>query len=221
MVRPYSEKMWRVALEELPPAILNRLQFRREGRDSRFTLYTHQGVPTDGFVAMFHEILAGIPVHTSVPKDTWRELKGKCDLLVYTGKVDDYFDLAHGRLRYRSLRIEHEIAKPTPYIQLNECNYRNEWCRAIDHHHWYGTKTDKTVITREYPVEHVDGENFPYYPIVFGTALEQAKLYEDMMKGEPNTLFVGRTATYRYLTIDQTILQVVNAMKSKDIPAIL
>lgn len=211
--RDYSEKMWGVPLENLPTTILNRLALRRSGTKSSFTTEKFQGLPTYGFVEMFYQIFDQIPVHLNVEPSEWRKLKDSCDLLVYTGKVDDYFDLMHGRLEYRSLEFEHLYCPKTPYVQLNECNQTNAWTRAIDHSYWYKQDLETTVVTREYPVPHVHGQNEPYYPMIFGKYLEQFEKYQNLIENEKNTLFVGRTATYKYLTIDQTISKTAYALK--------
>lgn len=211
--RDYSEKMWGVKMEELPMGILNRLPIRKTGTDGAFTQQKYQGLPKNGFVDMFKNILDDIPVHLNVDKNEWRKLKDKCDLLVFTGKVDNYFNFEHGQLSYRSLNFEHVYCEKTPYIQLNECNRDNAWNRAIDHSYWYNQDVDTTVVTREYPVDHIDGVNNPYYPMIFGKYLEQFEQYKPLMQAEKNTVFVGRTATYKYLTIDQTIARTSNKLK--------
>jgi len=212
--KDYSEKMWGVSIEQLPSSILNRVPIRRETSSNSFSQQKYQGIPKNGFVKMFLNILDGIPIHLNVKEEEWKNLKNKCDLLIYTGKVDKYFNNIFGSLSYRSLKFEHIYCPKTLYIQLNECNSKNKWCRAIDHSYWYDQNLDLTIVTREYPVEHIDGINNPYYPMIFGNYLNQFKKYEKLMAKEKNTLFVGRTATYQYLTIDQTINSVVKKLKN-------
>lgn len=211
--RDYSEKMWGVPLEELPMGILNRVPIRNQGENSSFTQNKYQGLPKNGFVEMFKNIFDDIPVHLNVPKDEWRKLKDECDLLVYTGKLDKYFDYEYGPLSYRSLNFEHIYCPKTLYIQLNECNKENAWNRAIDHSYWYKQDVQTTIVTREYPTEHVDGQNEPYYPKIFGHYLSQFEKYKKLIENEKTTLFAGRTATYKYLTIDQTIALTANKLK--------
>jgi len=211
--KDYSEKMWGVPFEVLPSSILNRLPIRRNTSSNNFAQKKYQGLPSNGFVEMFKNILDGIPIHLKTKEDEWKTLKDKCDLLVYTGKVDKYFNKIYGELEYRSLKFEHIYCPKTLYIQLNECNRENKWCRAIDHSYWYNQDVDLTVVTREYPEQHQDGINNPYYPMIFGKHLEQFKKYEKLMESEKNTIFVGRTATYQYLNIDQTINSVTNKLK--------
>jgi len=211
--RDYSEKMWGVPMESLPMGILNRVPIRNAGENGMFTQNKYQGLPKNGFVDMFKSIFEDITVHLNVPKDEWKTLKDKCDLLVYTGKVDKYFDYVYGPLSYRSLRFEHVYCPKTLYIQLNECNSENRWNRAIDHSYWYNQNVETTIVTKEYPVEHVDGENEPYYPKIFGEHLEQFEKYKSLIENEKKTVFAGRTATYKYLTIDQTIALAANKMR--------
>ena len=205
--------MWNTQLEELPQSILARLAVRNPGEETYFVNNKYQGLPKYGFVKMFENILDGIPVHLDTPRDEWRKLKDKCDLLVYTGKVDNYFDYQFGELTYRSLNFEHVYCPKTLYIQLNECNKVNGWNRAIDHSYWYNQDVETTIVTREYPVPHVDGVNNPYYPMIFGKYLSQFRLYQPLMQAEKKTVFTGRTATYEYLTIDETIIKTAKKLQ--------
>jgi UDP-galactopyranose mutase len=49
--------------------------------------------------------------------------------------------------------------------------------------------------------------------MIFGKYLQQFEQYKPLMQAEKNTIFVGRTATYKYLTIDQTIARTANKLK--------
>lgn len=72
---------------------------------------------------------------------------------------------------------------------------------------------ETTIVTREYPVPHVDGVNNPYYPMIFGKYLSQFRLYQPLMQAEKKTVFTGRTATYEYLTIDETIIKTAKKLQ--------
>ena len=84
---------------------------------------------------------------------------------------------------------------------------------AIDHSYWYNQDVETTIVTREYPVKHVEGKNNPYYPMIFGEYLDQFRKYQPLMQKEKKTVFTGRTATYEYLTIDETIIKTAQKLK--------
>ena len=70
----------------------------------------YQGIPVNGFTAMFENMVdsSNISIHYNCEKDEWK--KYKADLVIYTGRLDEYFDCCFGTLAYRSLEIEYDYA---------------------------------------------------------------------------------------------------------------
>jgi UDP-galactopyranose mutase len=119
----YSEKQWGVSWEQLPDAIRNRIPARRDNSDDRYFTDRYQGQPKDGYTALFQQMLEGIPVRLGVPRNEWRKLACDYDYVIYTGKIDEYFDFVYGKLPYRSLRFEHEKSQQRlPHAVINQCN---------------------------------------------------------------------------------------------------
>jgi|GEM_PF-5604432 len=88
------------------------------------------------------------------------------------------------------------------------------------HHAWFNRESPaETLITREYPEAH-DGSNEPYYPMPFGEGRELYRKYRDLAAGEPDTMFLGRLATYSYLdmwmAVAQAMVRVRRLGKSED-----
>jgi UDP-galactopyranose mutase len=204
--KDYSEKMWGIPWEELPKSISGRLPNKREDPSECFHLDTYQGIPENGYTSMFKNMLNSIKVNLNCkPKDYQNK---KYDILIYTGKIDEFFDYCYGWLEYRSLKIQFETAKPRPDLfQLNECNDWNSWTRSVDHSHWHKQKLNQTVISREYPCEH-DKNNLPFYPKPFGSNPEKYKKYKKIADRLNDVIFVGRLATYKYLDMDDAVAQV-------------
>jgi UDP-galactopyranose mutase len=160
---------------------------------------------------MFKNMLSGIKINLNSSPIEYK--KQKKDLLIYTGKIDEFFDYKYGWLEYRSLKIQFETAKRRPDIfQLNECN-KNPWTRSVDHSHWHEQDIKQTVISREYPCEH-DKNNIPFYPKPFGDNQKKYKKYKRIADSLANVIFVGRLATYKYLDMDDAIAQVFNKLKN-------
>jgi UDP-galactopyranose mutase len=201
----YSEKHWGLPWEKIPASITGRVPQRRIGRDCRYHLDRWQGIPSEGFTALFHAMLEGIPVHLGTPPDAWNP--PRADHLIYTGSIDDYFDKLHGPLEYRSLRFEYTVEPKRTHFQINECNRQNPWTRAVDHSHWLDQPVAQTLIGREYPCEW-DGTNIRYYPKPFGENPEKYRLYQSAAKHQSHVTFLGRLATYKYLDMDDVIAQV-------------
>ena len=208
--KDYSEKMWGVPWEKLPPSITNRVPKMRDDPSLCFHIDKYQGIPEDGYTVMFENILNNIKVNLNCAAEEWR--KQKFDLLVYTGKIDEYFNYCYGSLEYRSLFIQFETGRRRPDIfQLNECN-KKSWTRSVDHSHWHSQKTENTVISKEYPCEHTK-QNVPFYPKQFGNNVKLYKKYKKLAHGQKNVIFTGRLATYKYLDMDTAVGQAMQKLK--------
>ena len=132
----YSAKQWGVPWAELPAAIRGRVPARRDSSDDGYFTDEFQGQPRAGYTRMFENMLEGIPVHLGVGKDEWRKHAEKADLVIYTGKLDEYFHCCHGRLPYRSLRFEHFWSpQRLPHAVINQCNQR-PYTRIYDHRYF-------------------------------------------------------------------------------------
>lgn len=208
----YSEKQWGMPFSELPNAIRNRIPLRRGNHDTRYFTDRFQGQPVDGFTTMFTRMLDGIPVHLGVPEKLSADAASRADLHIYTGKIDSFFHHCYGSLPYRSLRFEH-TRSTTRQIHpvINQCNAL-PWTRSYDHAYFLNENPERTVITHEFPVTHNSG-NEPFYPMPFGEGMEIYSRYKALAKAMPDTLFLGRLATYSYLDMWMAVAQAVTLLR--------
>tara|TARA_Y100000114_G_scaffold144784_1_gene153742 strand:- start:1749 stop:2726 length:978 start_codon:yes stop_codon:yes gene_type:complete len=208
--KDYSEKMWGIPWDKFPKSISGRVPTKRDDPSLCFHLDKYQGIPENGYTSMFNNMTQSIKVNLGCDPQEYK--KQKYDLLIYTGKVDDYFNYKCGWLEYRSLKIQFETAQKRPDIfQLNECN-KKPWTRSVDHSHWHKQDVAQTVISREYPCEHTKN-NIPFYPKPFGNNQEKYKKYKKIADTLTNVIFVGRLATYKYLDMDDAVAQVFSKLK--------
>ncbi len=213
--KDYSQKQWGIPWEQMPAAITGRVPMRRENEDMRYFTDKYQGQPKDGYTAMFERMLEGIPVHLGVGKDEWRKHAAKADLVIYTGKIDEYFNYCYGRLPYRSLRFEHQRSRERlPVAVINQCNTL-PYTRMYDHRYFSEESAigapplpegEETIITKEYPMAH-DETNEPFYPMPFGEGQALYQKYKKLADGEKKTIFIGRLATYSYLDMWMAVKQ--------------
>ena len=85
-------------------------------------------------------------------------------------------------------------------------NYPDEsvpYTRVTEYKHLTGQAAPKTTLTYEYP----SSEGDPYYPIPREENQRLYKRYEALALAEPDVIFVGRLATYRYYNMDQVVGQ--------------
>jgi len=213
--KDYSERHWGIPWDNLPKSISGRVPTKRDSYDDRYSLDKYQGIPVNGYTAMFKNMLDGIKVNLGVSKDEYRNLKG--DKMVYTGKPDDFFNYEFGRLEYRSLKFKHKKVQRTDLFsfergaQINECNNK-PYNRTVDNSVFLNQQLPHTILTRDYPEEHND-TNDPIYPKRFGSNIEIFNKYKKAIKADTNTIFLGRLATYKYLDMWMAIKQVMVKLK--------
>lgn len=91
-------------------------------------------------------------------------------------------------------------------------NYPDEavpYTRVTEYKHMTGQQATKTSITYEFPAAEGD----PYYPIPRPENQVLFKQYEALALAEPDVIFVGRLATYRYYNMDQVVAQALMTFK--------
>lgn len=217
LIKEYTEKQWGQAATSLPSFIIKRLPLRYTYNNNYFN-DAYQGIPKGGYNVLINGLLAGIEVRLNVDyfkeKNTYNKQAAK---VVYTGKLDEYYEYCYGQLAYRSLRFAHEVLD-TPNYQGNAVvNYINKsvpYTRILEHKHFeFGTQA-QTVITKEYP-ETWDKTKEAYYPINDAPNQALYKQYSALASQEVNTIFGGRLAEYKYYDMHQIIAAALTAVKKQ------
>ena len=117
----------------------------------------------------------------------------------------------YGKLEYRSLKFESEVLDEENYQGVAVVNYTDRetpFTRLIEHKHFeFGTQ-EKTVITREYPVDWEEGME-PYYPVNDERNNKLAEEYRLLAANEKNVIFGGRLGQYKYFDMAPIIEQVL------------
>ncbi len=216
LFREYSERHWGIPWEDLPKSISGRVPNKRDDHDDRYFTDKFQGIPEHGYTEMFKAMLEGFTVHLGVSKDEYK--KHKCDLTVYTGKPDEYYDFEYGKLPYRSLIFEHKRVKQNKQEYswdlgsvINECNTK-PFNRSMDSSVYLNETAEYTTITRDHPCEH-DDTNEAIYPKPFGEGPDIFNKYKKLQKADKSTIFLGRLATYKYLDMWMAVAQVQQYLK--------
>lgn len=207
LIKHYTEKQWGRKATELPPFIIKRLPVRFTF-DNNYFNDKYQGIPIGGYNKIVNGLLAGIETKANVDFFKNRsELSALADKIVFTGKIDEYFDFKFGELEYRSLRFENEVLNVPNYQGNAVVNYNDAetpFTRIIEHKHFEFGNQPTTVITREYPITGGKG-NEPYYPVNDERNMEILKKYQLLATEEPKVIFGGRLAEYRYYDMHQVI----------------
>jgi len=217
LIKGYTEKQWGRPATQIPSFIIRRLPFRFTF-DNNYFNDTYQGIPIGGYTKLVEKLLEGIEVRTNT---NYFEHKSVLDQLankiVYTGKIDEFFDYKFGKLEYRSLHFENELLD-IPNFQGNAVvNYTDKdvpFTRILEHKHFeFGTQP-VTYITREYPHEFSKDKE-PYYPINDKKNQDLLIKYQELAQQKKNVIFGGRLAEYKYydmhLVIEQSLKTFNNA----------
>ena len=205
LIKGYTEKQWGRKCTELPAFIIKRLPVRLVF-DNNYFNNTYQGIPIGGYNKLIDGLLDGVETQVNTDffddRDKW---KGVADKIVYTGKIDEYFDYALGKLEYRTVRFETEVLNTANYQGNAVVNYTEAevpYTRIIEHKHFemFGPDVDKnpkTVISREYSTEWAPGME-SYYPVNDSRNSELYARYKALADKEENVIFGGRLAEYKY-----------------------
>ena len=223
LIKGYTEKQWGRKCTDLPAFIIKRLPVRLVF-DNNYFNDKYQGIPVGGYNKLIDGLLEGIDTMTSVDffadniqklaenkeasqkagliKDCWQEIAEK---LVFTGKIDQFYDYQFGKLNYRTVRFEQEIIDCPNYQGNAVVNYTERevpYTRVIEHKHFemFGAEVyncPKTVISKEYSTEWKDGME-PYYPVNDKENSELYAQYKNLADQEKDIIFGGRLAEYKY-----------------------
>ena len=223
LIKGYTEKQWGRKCTDLPAFIIKRLPVRLVF-DNNYFNDKYQGIPVGGYNKLIDGLLEGIDTMTSVDffadniqklaenkeasqkagliKDCWQEIAEK---LVFTGKIDQFYDYQFSKLNYRTVRFEQEIIDSPNYQGNAVVNYTEQevpYTRVIEHKHFemFGAEVyncPKTVISKEYSTEWKDGME-PYYPVNDKENSELYAQYKNLADQEKDVIFGGRLAEYKY-----------------------
>lgn len=205
LIKGYTEKQWGRKCTELPAFIIKRLPVRLVF-DNNYFNDKYQGIPIGGYNCLINGLLEGIECRTGIDffenRNYWNSV---ADKIVFTGKIDEYFDYRLGKLEYRTVRFEEEILNTANYQGNAVVNYTEAsipFTRIIEHKHFecFGQEVyenPKTVISKEYSVEWKEGME-PYYPVNDSKNSSLYQEYKKLADNEKNVIFGGRLAEYKY-----------------------
>lgn len=217
LIKGYTEKQWGRKCTELPAFIIKRLPVRFV-YDNNYFNDKYQGIPVGGYNKLIDGLLEGIEVKTGVDffedRSHWENISEK---IVFTGKIDEFYDYRFGKLEYRTVRFEEEIHDCSNYQGNAVVNYTEKevpYTRIIEHKHFemFGAEVDncpKTVISKEYSTEWKDGME-PYYPVNDEKNNTLYAKYKELADREENVIFGGRLAEYKYYDMAPIIEKVLN-----------
>lgn len=202
----YTIKQWELDPNEIDPSVTARIPIYLS-RDDGYFQDKYQAIPQNGYTPIFEKMLNHQNIEVRL-NTKFQDIKDNIeyDKLVYTGKIDEFFDNKHGELPYRSLEFALETHELEYYQKVAQHNYPNnfDFTRITEYKHFLNTKSNKTVIAKEYSYPHIPSKNEAYYPVIQDENRKLYDRYANEAKEMKNIYFTGRLAEYRYYNMDQT-----------------
>lgn len=202
----YTKKQWNTDPKNLPTFIIKRLPIRLNFDDNYFN-DKYQGIPSNGYSDMMHNMTDGIEILLENDylknREYWNSL---AKTVVYTGAIDEFYDYEFGILDYRSLRFETTSIANCDFQGNAIVNYTDErvpFTRIVEHKHFSNRPNDNTIITKEYSQDwSVALDRF--YPINNSKNNDLYEKYKTINHGS-KFIFGGRLAEYKYYDMHQII----------------
>ena len=208
----YTQKQWGLSPTELPASILARLPVRFTYEDSYFN-HPWQAIPRDGYTPIVENILDHPLITVELGRAVGADDLSGAGHVFWSGPIDEYFRHAHGHLGYRTLDFEEETLEGDfqGCPVMNYCDAQVPYTRITEHKHFAPWETHGgTVIYREHSRLAGPGD-IPYYPIRLVKEKEQLQRYVQAAEQAEGVTFLGRLGTYRYLDMDVTIKEALEA----------
>jgi UDP-galactopyranose mutase len=212
----YTMKQWGQTPEEIDPATTARVPVFLS-RDDRYFQDRFQGIPAQGYTAIFEKMLdhPNITVELGVDAADHLTLEGGAVFLdgapftgsvVYTGAADELFGCRFGRLPYRTLDFKFETHGVEWYQTHATVNYTvsEDFTRITEFKYFSGQDLpDRTTIVKEYSRAYTgDHGEIPYYAIISPENNERYASYQALAAALPNFHLLGRLAEYKYYNMD-------------------
>jgi UDP-galactopyranose mutase len=215
----YTMKQWGLTPEEIDPNTTARVPVF-VGTDCGYFTDPYQGLPTDGYTAMFERMLAhdGITVEPNTPAQTRLRFADGITYLdgapfggtvIYTGAVDELFDCRFGRLPYRALDFLFET-HPQDFCQTHgTVNYTvsEAYTRITEFKHMtLQNLPGKTTTCKEFSRAYTGaGGDIPYYAIISDENNALYERYRALAGAFANLHLLGRLAEYKYYNMDAIV----------------
>ena len=214
LIKGYTEKQWGRPCSELPAFIIRRLPVRFV-YDNNYFNDAFQGVPIGGYNKLTEALLNGIECRCNedffAKREYWESL---ADKIVFTGQIDEFYGYRFGQLEYRTVYFKEQTLDTPNYQGSAIVNYTERhvpYTRIIEHKHFEYFGDDvysipETVITQEFSTEWSPGSE-PFYPVNNDKNNALYARYKELADAEPNVIFGGRLAEYKYYDMAPVIEQ--------------
>lgn len=209
-IKGYTAKQWNTNPADLPESLLRRLPFRKN-YDENYYFSTYQGIPTNGYTAIFKKMLTHPLIDLRLNTDFF-DIKAQINkdaMIIYSGPIDRYFNYSLGKLNWRTLLFERCVHNVEDYQGTSVMNFADAsvpYTRMHEPRHLHPERTytkEKTLVFTEY--SKTDDGNNPFYPVPDAANTKLANDYRELAQAEKKLIVAGRLGDYSYYDMHETI----------------
>lgn len=213
----YTMKQWGQTPDQIDPSVTGRVPVFIGDDDRYFPQAPYQGMPEDGYTVLFEHMLDHDLIDVFVGVDA-RDIftldennvsvcgKVYGGEIVYTGPLDELFNLDLGALPYRTLDMQFETLEQDQFQPVGTVNYTTseDFTRITEFKNMTGQVVPgKTTIMKEFSHAYEPGSGqTPYYAIIDSKNRALYERYLERVQNLTNFHPVGRLAEYRYYDMD-------------------
>jgi UDP-galactopyranose mutase len=221
----YTQKQWGQTPEEIDPNTTARVPVFLS-RDDRYFQDTWQGMPQEGYTALFERLLDHPNITVRLETDARDILKLEEDgavlcegeafsgPVIYTGAVDELFDCRYGGLPYRTLDFVFETHMTDAYQCCGTVNYTMDrpYTRITEFKYLTGQEVPgATTIMKEFSQPYTGQRGqIPYYAILNPENNALYARYKALADRYPNLRLLGRLAEYQYYNMDAIVARALS-----------
>ncbi len=214
----YTMKQWGQRPEEIDRGVTARVPVVLS-EDDRYFQDVYQGMPKDGFTALFRRMLAHENITVCLSADAKTRIRFQdagilfdgeaySETVIATAPVDELFDFRFGMLPYRTLNFVTEHFSKDSYQPKAVINYTvsEAFTRITEYKKLTGQQTAGTTIMKEYPAPYTGARGqIPYYAVSNPESRALYARYRQLAKQYPRLHLLGRLAEYQYYNMDAIV----------------
>jgi UDP-galactopyranose mutase len=210
-IKGYTIKQWDKDPKELPPTIITRLPVRYDYSEDYFVDARWQGIPLNGYKAVFERLLNSANIHVELSCDYF-ENRNSFDVrerVIYTGPIDRFYNYKYGALEWRGISLRKEVVDVEDFqgtAVMNYADLQTEFTRIHEPKHLHPERKNrrrKSVIFFE--TAHSESET-PSYPVATEENNALFLKYRALSEKERRVIIGGRLGDYSYYDMDKTVL---------------
>ena len=220
LFKGYTLKQWGKHPVDIPASIAKRMPFRHNYNENYY-FDTWQGIPTDGYTAIFKKMLSSnkisvclntdyFQIRNSIPQET---------CIIYTGSIDKLLNYKYGVLEYRTLNFEFKTYNYEDFQGTSVMNYAEAeipFTRIHEPRHLHPERQyakEKTLTMYEF--SKAADKDDPYYPLGSERNNTIYNKYRDEVDKSKNILVGGRLGDYKYYDMHHTIEKALDLYETK------